>query len=383
MSTLNKKSFIINIIAFILFISLFNSYYNASFSIAIIAFVLFVLYDFHQTRKIKSIKIPKQVMHGIIVFFGSILIAAFLSGDYENIRKTGKLIYYSMPFFMLAYLNSCGNIQKGIKNALIAVVVIGFALSFYQYFGLDMPRVKGLLRNASLSASGLSLLLPLVAYIFYKEIDKKNKILYFSFFMMTLFSISLTKTRGIFIAIGVVLIILFIKKLNKIIWPLLIVCIFCILCIYFSNEYLNIMQLVHRPYDMERLYGYQASIKMWLDNPLIGVGIEHWADLYKNIYFPVGAREHLVHAHNMYLFFLSSTGIIGFIGLVYFFFKVLKHLYLNSRSNVYYISGLSAIVIFMLHGIVDVPFIFKSTLRIFWTMLAIYILPIFQANNDK
>ena len=380
MNVINKKSFIINIVAFILLISLFNSYYNASFSIAIIAFVLFVLYDFHQTRKIKSIQIPKQVMQGIIVFFGSILIAAFLSSDYENIRITWKLIYYSMPFFMLAYLNSCGNIQKGIKAGIITVVVIGFVLSFYQYFCLDMPRVKGLLRNPNLSASGLSLILPLVVYIFYKEIDKKTKILYFSFFMMTLFSISLTKTRGIFIAIGVVFIILFIKKLNKIIWPLLIV---AILCIYFSGEYLSIMQLVHRPYDMERLYGYQASIKMWLDNPWIGVGIGHWADLYKNIYFPVGAREHLVHAHNMYLFFLSSTGIIGFIGLIYFFFVVLKYLYLNSHSNIYYIYGLSAIIIFMLHGIVDIPFIFKSTLRIFWTMLAIYILPIFKADNDK
>ena len=74
MNVINKKSFIINIVAFILLISLFNSYYNASFSIAIITFILFVIYDFHQTRKIKSIKIPKQVMQGIIVFFGSILI---------------------------------------------------------------------------------------------------------------------------------------------------------------------------------------------------------------------------------------------------------------------------------------------------------------------
>lgn len=380
MNILDKKSFIINIVAFILFVSLFNSYYNASFSIAIIAFVLFVIYDFYKTREIKSIQIPKQVMLGVAVFFGSILTAALLSGDYENIRKTGKLIYYSMPFFMLAYLNSCGNIQKGLKTALFTIVIIGFALSFYQYFGLDMPRVKGLLRNASLSAAGLSLLLPLVVYFYYKETDQKNKIIYFTFLMMTLFSISLTKTRGIFIAIGIVLIILFIKKLNKIIWPLLIA---GLLCLYFSDEFLNIMQLMHRSYDMERIYGYQASIKMWLDNPLVGVGIEHWAELYKNEYFPVGAREHLMHAHNMYLFFLSSTGIIGFIGLVYLFFKILRYFYLNSRSNIYYISGLCAILIFMLHGIVDVPFIFKSTLRVFWLMLAIYILPIFEARNDN
>ena len=380
MNILDKKSFIINIVAFILFVSLFNSYYNASFSIAIIAFVLFVIYDFYKTRKIKSIQIPKQVMLGIAVFFGSILIAALLSGDYENIGKTGKLIYYSMPFFMLAYLSSRGDIQKGVKTALFTIVVIVFIFSSYEYFGLDMARIKGLLRNTNLSAAALGLLLPLVVYFFYKEADRKSKILYFSFLMMTLFSLYVTKTRGLFVAIGIVLIILFIKKLNKIIWPLLIA---GVLCLYFSAEFLNIMQLMQRSYDMERLYAYQASIQMWIDNPLIGVGIEHWAETYKNEYFPVGAREHLMHSHNIYLFFLSSMGIIGFIGLVYLFFKILRYFYLNSHNNIYYISGLSAMLIFMLHGVFDGVFIFKSVNRIFWLMLAIYILPIFEARNDN
>lgn len=380
MITLNKKSFIINIVAFILFVSLFNSYYNASFSIAIIAFVLFVIYDFYKTREIKSIQIPKQVIWGIAVFFGSILIAALLSGEYENIRKTGNLIYYSMPFFMLAYLSSCGNIQKGLKTALFTIVIIGFALSFYQYFGLDMPRVNGLLRNTNLSAAALGLLLPLVIYFFYKETDRKSKILYFSFLMMTLFSLYVTKTRGLFVAIGIVLIILLIKKLNKIIWPLLIA---GVLCLYFSDEFLKIMQLMQRSYDMERLYGYQAAIRMWFDNPLIGVGITHWAEAYKNVYFPVGAKEYLVHAHNIYLFFLSCTGIVGFCGFTYFLFKILKYFYLNTFRNIYYVFGLSAILIFMFHGVFDATFTLKSVTRVFWLMLAIYILPIFEAKNDN
>ena len=103
--------------------------------------------------------------------------------------------------------------------------------------------------------------------------------------------------------------------------------------IYFivnSDQFL----FLHRAYDIERLYGYQASIKMWMDNPVIGVGLSKWAEQYKTVYFPQGAKEILVHAHNIFLFFLSAAGSLGIISYLYFMYNSLKYLYKKQKINI-------------------------------------------------
>ncbi len=69
-----------------------------------------------------------------------------------------------------------------------------------------------------------------------------------------------------------------------------------------------------RSYDSERVLLWTAAGQMFLDHPLLGVGFSQWGDVYRAAYLsPLAKEPMLPHPHNLYLFILSETGLIGFI----------------------------------------------------------------------
>lgn len=377
MNMLKKDNVMLNFIAFILFISVFSLYYKPSFTVALIMFLMFLCYKFYKKETLSFLIFPLDFMKGIILFLGCILLASLVTLDKENINKAVEIIYSSLPFFCVYVLKTYGDIRPGIKAGLIAVAIAGFFLSIYEYYVLDIPRVGSLLKSVNLWSSALGLILPLSCYFFYAEKSAKLKILWLLCTFMLLYSIYLTKTRGMLVALLLVVFVLGMQKFTKIIVSLILA---VMIYLAFNPEQLLFF---HRAYDIERLYGYQASIKMWMDNPVIGVGLSKWAEQYKTVYFPQGAKEILVHAHNIFLFFLSAAGSLGIISFLYFMYNSLKYLYKKQKINIFYVFGFYTIVIFMLHGLFDAVFIYKAVARIFWLILAVYTAGVFVCDSGS
>ena len=377
MNMLKKDNVILNFVAFILFISVFSLYYKPSFTVALIMVLIFLCYKFYEKETLSFSIFPLDFMKGIILFLGCILLASFVTLDKENINKALEIIYSSLPFFCVYALKTYGDIRQGIKAGLIAVAIAGFFLSIYEYYVLDIPRVGSLLKSVNLWASALGFILPLSCYFFYAEKSAKLKILWLLCTFMLLYSIYLTKTRGMLVALLLVVFVLGMQKFTKIIVSLILA---VMIYLAFNPEQ---FLFFHRSYDIERLYGYQASIKMWMDNPVIGVGLSKWAEHYKTVYFPQGAKELLVHAHNIFLFFLSAAGSLGIISFLYFLYNSLKYLHKKQKINIFYMFGFYTLVIFMLHGLFDPVFIYKAVARIFWLILAIYTAGVFVCGSDS
>ncbi len=62
---------------------------------------------------------------------------------------------------------------------------------------------------------------------------------------------------------------------------------------------------------VERMANWQAAWNMFMDYPLLGVGVGNFARLYSDYALPYWKFYPAIHAHNYYLTLLAETGIVG------------------------------------------------------------------------
>lgn len=130
-----------------------------------------------------------------------------------------------------------------------------------------------------------------------------------------------------------------------------------------------------RPYDMERVRLIQSSYNMWLDNKLVGVGLNNWQENYIQKYILPEAREpELDFPHNTIAYFFSTSGVIGGVGFLVFTFGMIVFLFNLLRkypNNIYVQAMLWSFIAFSVHGLVDLGFLMKQGERLLFTFLGI------------
>lgn len=119
--------------------------------------------------------------------------------------------------------------------------------------------------------------------------------------------------------------------------------------------------MVNRNYDMERVYLWQASLKMIMDYPLWGVGTGNFNEVYINNGYinSLAKNPTLAHPHNTYLYYFVERGI--FVGIA-FILMMLSQVYILSNNiltkyeniNMFVFAGLIMVIGAIIHGFVDV-----------------------------
>ena len=360
-----------NIFSTCLIVLLFCMFYKPAFTVTMILFCLFVL----GTRTICgqfSIKKVLKEQKGMVVLFSAILLAACGTAHLDNVEVALNMIYYTLPFFMLTYASKVANIKKGILAGLVIVVVAGTVCVTYEWLIMNVNRPFGLLRHPNNCALCMAMIMPLFMYYAYKCKSSFLKLCNIAMIGLCFFSFFLVKSRGVNIAMVACITLLstiYLYKKNRNVGIILALGVPCLLYIY-NNE---LLAFLHRGYDGERLLLYRASIKMWLDYPIFGTGFADWRNLYNGPYYPVGAKEYLIHSHNTYLHMLSAAGVVGLLGYLYFLHSFVIKCISNIKDGYCYaLVGLSAFIVFMLHSFVDSSFSIKYVQRFFWLMFFIY-----------
>lgn len=382
----NSNKIYINLVAFIIVISLFVTGYKPAFTIAMIAFFLYGILDYYKQQRLLRITVDKSVLKGIGYFFASIIIASCLTLNFENLDCAIELIYLSLPFWMLLYLGAKEDIWIGIETGLFAAMFIGCLISFYQFLFMGIGRPNGVFVNVNLWAAAISMLLPVMIFFasnnFNANLKKEKKFV----LILMILSLALTQTRGALIATIIIALIYFYyiggyKLLKQ--YKIFILSI--LLLFFISGLYMLGNNNIVRDYESERLYGWQGSIAMWQDHKIYGVGLANWDKSYAKQYKPILAKNDLMHAHNFYLQFLSTTGLIGITGIAVMLLRLasylLKRIKINSKDYLA-IAVLASIGIFLIHGFVDAVFFIKPITRIFWLVIALAFLN-YSNNMDN
>ena len=377
----------VTIFLFLFFFS--NSLVKAALSVttimAIIGSIYLIKKDKNIIRAVRTNLLPSFKI-SYWLFFVSILISSILIMDLDSIKKAFKFLYYSLPFWLmliLTYKNfdkSESIIEKALMSSMFIFGVLGI------YYLIDLPqgkRLSVLNFGPNALATLLEINLPFIILFTYNILKKtknlKYKILSFATCLWCFIMLIFTGSRGGIIGFFLGFIFLVFSNFKLKIYYKLnmkLVLLSLIAIIAFSGLAMDKIDFnFTRPYDMERVRLIQSSYNMWLDNKLVGVGLNNWQENYIQKYILPEAREpELDFPHNTIAYFFSTSGVIGGVGFLVFTFGMIVFLFNLLRkypNNIYVQAMLWSFIAFSVHGLVDLGFLMKQGERLLFTFLGI------------
>ena len=121
----------------------------------------------------------------------------------------------------------------------------------------------------------------------------------------------------------------------------------------------------------------EASYDMWKDHKLVGIGMAHWPENYYGPYRPVGQREiGLTMPHNMFMYYLSTTGVMGIIGYICYLSLTLVGLIAMMKRDDHNYELTAGMVIFYalaIHGLFDGTLIEARIAKVYFMLLGLAI----------
>lgn len=349
-------------------IALISLYYTKKHDFKVINFVL------QNARKIFYSALIFIILNSFSVFF--------IDYTERDIGYLKDFIKYSLFFFIPIIIIKS---SKDIKNMMVDMLLVSGIVSvygLYTYFVLDFSRVGEIPTLFSLL---LLFLLPFCIIPYFCGY-KKEKVLYFMLISLNLLALILTQTRAGWISFIVASIcILFLNRKNINFKKILKFIILFILII--SCGFPVIMKRVNDTinykdnYSYERIYIWQSSYKMGMDNFFTGIGLENsrFKELYDNEYqLPDSKEKHINHPHNAFLYFFVKSGIGGLIGFILFQIEQFYYLYKNSKianHNIkeFSLLGIWFFMVFFIGSLFDAYFYFISIQKIYWALLGFII----------
>lgn len=367
-------------------------YINTGMSIGIIAFVLFAIAYGLKTRTFPKITLHKNILWAFVVFYGCLFISTlFHLDDVKNIYGGAysflNYLMIPLPLFMLLYIGWEHDVRDDLFRIFSAVGYAMCGYGIYEYFAMHMDRLDSFYTSPPHVGIMMDVFIPLTIAFAYRYRENRFHLTAMAVLLgLETVTLGLTETRGAMGALSVAIFltaVLFLLKNRSRIgkgirWLLgigtgLLVALAVLFSLHLGVHSTYRMQGADRPFI------WQSSYHMWEDHKLAGVGLSEWKDAYDNEYQLKGSKEFKknVHAHNMWLIFLSTGGIIAFLG--YNGYLAFMGMYLWKGIQSYVFSPFSwcmmtVFLAFVLNGLLDETFSSKSFGRLYYLALGITLL---------
>ncbi len=423
-----SEKFYINIFKVLLFlipIGLVTGPFIPDFAITLMALLFVVL-------SIRENLWKKYYDNNIVKFFlilnsYLVLISFFSENLFLSLKSSIFYIRFLLASIAIWYLlDRVGNSFK--KNLIIYMMLLSIFLSLdalYQYkFGENIIGLKSVYTYRISSFFGDQLVLGsyqsrlLILLIgSYIAFNIYNKNLYFLslLFLMSVSSIFLSGERTSFalLIISTLFFLLFTKFSSKILFPIILSCFLVIFISYFDKQirYRIFIEPLHQSniasenllkkyehekkiythdnkkiiiFSKEHSAHYKTAFKIFLDNPIIGIGPKMFRIKCSEKKYNSGNESCSTHPHNVLMQILAETGLIGLIFyliVIYFIFSKIFIVYRNQLTNLSYIQ-LSCLILFFINLFPLVPSgnIFNNWLSIlFYFPLGFYL----HSSNQK
>lgn len=256
-----------------------------------------------------------------LIYVGTIAISSMIQDNQQGLRMVMRDFEKIAPFLIMYIFIGKVPWKKAVQFGAIGFVlgvIIGEGSVFVEYFkqtGILSNRYGGIYGHPNAAGSFWELMMPFVIFLIYEYRKQIKYMLPLGILLLGAFGcLYLSASRGAMMAVAAeiitVLAIYCYRKYNLHSWikyAAATLMIIGIMIIAFAK-------LGGRSYDSERVLLWTAAGQMFLDHPLLGVGFSQWGDVYRAAYLsPLAKEPMLPHPHNLYLFILSETGLIGFI----------------------------------------------------------------------
>ena len=324
-------------------------FYVFSFPLSIAAGNLFIdiailLALFRMGLQRDDLQWDRKILFFLFVYSSVLLFSALGADHYAaGFRQAGSAIYYMAPPFILAHLFVAPQKRFYYLGLMMVSILFSALLAYVQALG-GVVRSSGFIAPLEL-AGNVSLLLPVAVLLVCESANPKNTRQVHGLSLLAFFlfagALILTGTRGAWLAVGFTLLLYFCHFVlahrgswRKIaLFSLLVILIVSALS-FLPAAQQRIASLTNRnDYSVvTRFAMWQSASRMWADHPLFGVGLSNYHQRYTTQYFDPEPWERFgqnhdglthKHPHNIYLYLLAETGIMGlsaFAGLIGYVF---------------------------------------------------------------
>ena len=361
---------------------------NTSGSLSV-AFVISILYIFSWTPFFKlrlNLFIFKNYISFLILFILTGFISTALNPEYL-IELSQAYNFRVMTLIILMYLianhfyNDPSLIEKGINVYLISIVLMFLLFSFGIGVSYEQNRLLIFKENPNIiGVKAVLAFLIVLGKLFSKSINLKQFLNPITLVLpAAIILIFATGSRGAFLSIfiGFILILLF-KKMSifrKIVFVVLGV-VFTGLTYNYALENNQILQerltkSVQSGDTREVLW--EGAIKIFENNPIIGIGFTNlFPEMYKHSGF-------FLYPHNVFLYVLATTGLIGFIFYMSFILKVFISLYRSYQLT----KNVTYLVLFLMIVVNLMKVGGGVNMMLFWFFFALLLASALVVNNSK
>ncbi|MEK7625582.1 MAG: O-antigen ligase family protein [Patescibacteria group bacterium] len=126
-----------------------------------------------------------------------------------------------------------------------------------------------------------------------------------------------------------------------------------------------------------RLILWQYSMEYLTASPknfIFGAGIRQFFRKIQKPHYDAKELERLIYPHNIFLNFWTETGLFGMLSFTLLYcILIIYAINLYRRNRELGACLLSALVVFLIHGLVDVPYFKNDLAMLFWTIAALTI----------
>lgn len=338
----------------------FNTLWSTFLWIIIVPFILRELYI---KRQIK-ITMERNMAIALVVFFSCVIIAGLINGDLVSVKKSIHYMRCAIPFFIGAFLLQNYKCQSGMYWGVCTSTLVLCIWGVLRWDDSPVSLMISIYSQHNSFGMELELLIPFLLSFALIEKNKMARLFIGAIFIFAVCCLYFSGSRGAIIGLGggvfvAAMIYLAFYPNKSLLKTKILMALFCFLIL--MTSFLVVFNVTSNRQDAgggERIMMLEASYSMWKDHKLAGVGETNWAKNYYGQYRPEGQREQgLNMPHNMPAYYLSTTGIIGFVGYcAYIMFTGLGLIRIMRKQETINFGLMSVLVIFgafFIHGMVD------------------------------
>ncbi|MGM0501999.1 MAG: O-antigen ligase family protein [Bacillota bacterium] len=327
----------------------------------------------------------------ILIFIGGLLISGIDVLSIQFFDSIEKIILAIL--FYYAVTNTISDLKNVKRTAYITIFSMLVALGYgsYQILYTNLRRIKGF--SFSLAYGGM--LAMLMMYIIVYLIFGKNK-WYIKFLLLTVgviqfINLLYTKSRGAWLAfLGGGFSLFWVRDKKWLIgFGIILILVTMLIPQPFIERFKSSFDLENDRSNIARLKQWHASLLMYKDNFINGVGMGYFKEEFRNNYNYL-KPDNRAHSHNNFFHFLATTGTIGFLAFCWLLWSLCKYLYENHKKisgqwGLFIISSLAALVVFNIQGLTEFNFGDTETIRFFWFVVAlnVVVIDILGVKNRK
>jgi len=347
-----------------LFVLLFVSLIISHKGVANIRYIVLLIGLFYPRYFLKILKTDLSI--AIFSFF-LVALASLLINNLpvdESVRVLNWYLAFFAGCFFAIFLNSKTKILfVAFYSYVLAYIILFVYLVFFNPgVGFEESRYLGFTPTPNAMGELIGLGIIFLTYVLVKNYDKKRyKIIIINISLIAISTYILLKTGSrtaffmtIFITSAVLLLELNIKKYLILLFTLF----FLVLLVFFQNKLNNnrIFHNITNPLSISsmqaRLPIYNAGWSCFVDKPVLGYGFTNFEACFNSQRKMMLKKYKIVEkrvsdAHNLFLQFLSETGILGFLIMIYIISKGFYNSFQKFRLAFYLMVAL--VLYFMLN----------------------------------